>query len=89
MIVGVPRESYPGERRVALVRPGMVPGLRKAGLEVVVEAGARRGSRLPGRRLQTHRESTEDRPDAHDVFQTADIVVRVLCYGWNRSSTRR
>ena len=39
MIVGVPRESYPGERRVALV-PGVIPGLLKAGLEVVVEAGA-------------------------------------------------
>ena len=39
MIVGVPRESYPGERRVALV-PAVVPGLLKAGLEVVVEAGA-------------------------------------------------
>ena len=39
MIVGVPRESYPGERRVALV-PLVVPGLLKAGLQVVVEAGA-------------------------------------------------
>ena len=39
MIVGVPRESYPGERRVALV-PAVIPGLLKAGLEVVVEAGA-------------------------------------------------
>ena len=39
MIVGVPRESFPGERRVALV-PGVVPNLAKAGLEVVVEAGA-------------------------------------------------
>src|SRR3954452_13925986 len=36
MIVGVPRESYPGERRVALV-PLVVPGLLKAGLQVVVE----------------------------------------------------
>ena len=39
MIVGVPRESFPGERRVALV-PGVIPNLVKAGLEVVVEAGA-------------------------------------------------
>ena len=39
MIVGVPRESFPGERRVALV-PAVVPNLLKAGLEVVVEAGA-------------------------------------------------
>ena len=39
MIVGVPRESYPGERRVALV-PAVIPNLTKAGMEVLVEAGA-------------------------------------------------
>jgi len=39
MIVGVPVESYPGERRVALV-PGVVAVLAKAGLEVHIEAGA-------------------------------------------------
>ena len=39
MIVGVPKESYPGERRVALV-PAVIPTLAKAGLEVVVEPGA-------------------------------------------------
>ena len=39
MIVGVPKESYPGERRVALV-PAVIPILAKAGLEVIVESGA-------------------------------------------------
>ncbi len=39
MKIGVPRETYPGERRVALV-PAVIPGLLKAGFEVVVEAGA-------------------------------------------------
>ena len=39
MIVGAPCESYPGERRVALV-PAIIPNLTKAGLEVVIEAGA-------------------------------------------------
>jgi len=39
VIVGVPRESYPGERRVGLV-PMVVPSLLKAGVEVVIEAGA-------------------------------------------------
>ncbi len=39
MIVAVPRESFPGERRVAL-NPTAIPGLLTAGLEVVVEAGA-------------------------------------------------
>jgi NAD(P) transhydrogenase subunit alpha len=39
MIVGVPRESLSGERRVALV-PGVLSQLAKAGLTVRVEAGA-------------------------------------------------
>ena len=34
MIIGVPKESYPGEWRVALV-PLAVPNLMKAGFEVV------------------------------------------------------
>ena len=38
MIVGVPKESVAGERRVALV-PELVPKLRQAGLEVwIVDA---------------------------------------------------
>ncbi|MDQ1626168.1 MAG: H+-translocating transhydrogenase subunit alpha [Actinomycetota bacterium] len=41
MRVGVPVETRPGERRVALV-PDAVPRLVAAGLEVVVEAGAGR-----------------------------------------------
>src|SRR5450631_3670386 len=40
MIVGVPREGSPGERRVALV-PAVIPTLLKAGLEVVVARGAK------------------------------------------------
>jgi alanine dehydrogenase len=39
MIVGVPKETYPGERRVAMV-PSVVPILLKAGCEVLVEKGA-------------------------------------------------
>src|SRR5918912_228602 len=39
MIVGVPKETAANERRVALV-PDLVPKLVRAGLEVVVQAGA-------------------------------------------------
>jgi NAD(P) transhydrogenase subunit alpha len=39
MIAAVPKETYPGERRVAVV-PASLPALGKLGLEVVVEAGA-------------------------------------------------
>ena len=39
MIVGVPKETYPGERRVALV-PAVIPGVLKAGIDVSVEKDA-------------------------------------------------
>ena len=39
VIIGVPKESYPGERRVALV-PAVLPTLTKAGFEVHIQAGA-------------------------------------------------
>ena len=85
MIVGVPKESYPGERRVALV-PAVTPNLAKAGLEVVVESGAgveagypdadyiAKGAKVLGTRAE--------------VFQTADIIVQVLAYGSNDKTGR-
>ncbi len=51
MIVGVPKESFPGERRVALV-PLVVPNLAKAGMEVVIEQGAGVEAGLSRRRLR-------------------------------------
>ena len=39
MIIGVPKEIYPGERRVALV-PAVLPTLTMAGFEVHIQAGA-------------------------------------------------
>ena len=39
LILGVPKETFPGERRVALT-PGVLPSLAKAGHEVLVEPGA-------------------------------------------------
>ena len=39
LVVGVPKETFPGERRVALI-PSMVRSLTKAGLDVIFETGA-------------------------------------------------
>ncbi len=39
MIVGVPKETFPGENRVALV-PVNIPPLKKRGIEIAVEMGA-------------------------------------------------
>ena len=39
MIIGICSETFPGERRVAVI-PAVVPSLTSQGLEVLVEAGA-------------------------------------------------
>src|SRR5712692_2549827 len=71
MIVSVPKESAPDERRVALV-PELVPKLTKAGLEVVVQsgAGAAAGFLDPsytgvGARIEP------------EVFNKADVLLKV------------
>ena len=40
MRVGIPKETWPGETRVARDSRRRVPALKKAGLDVAVEAGA-------------------------------------------------
>ena len=80
MIVGVPREGYPGERRVALV-PAVLPNLKKAGLDVLIQAGAGQAAGYldaeyveKGAKLAASRE---------EVFASADILVQFLGHGAN------
>jgi NAD(P) transhydrogenase subunit alpha len=80
VIIGVPKESYPGERRVALV-PVVVPMLAKAGFQVVVEAGAGEPAGYPDTLYVD--KGAKILPDRAAVFAAADIVAQVLCYGSN------
>ena len=80
MIIGAPSESYPGERRVALV-PAVVPGLLEAGLDVLVERGAGSGAGFPdaayaaqGARIAAGRA---------ELFSQAGLVVQVRGLGAN------
>ena len=80
MIVGVPKESFPGERRVALV-PSVLPNLKKAGLEVVIEKGAGNEAGYPD---ATYVEKgAKVLATRAEVFGAADIITQVLCYGSN------
>jgi H+-translocating NAD(P) transhydrogenase subunit alpha len=80
MIVGIPRETFPGERRVSLV-PTVLPTLAKAGMEVVVEAGA--GFEAGYTDAEYAAKGAKIVPDRAEVFRMADIVTQVLCYGSN------
>ena len=50
MTVGILKETFPGERRVAVI-PAGVATLKKAGIAVVVEPGAGTSAREPTRSL--------------------------------------
>jgi NAD(P) transhydrogenase subunit alpha len=80
MIVGVPKESFPGERRVALV-PVVIPSLLKAGFEVVVESGAGAGAGYPD--AEYVGKGGKILLERAEVFKAADVVLQVLCYGSN------
>ena len=80
MIVGVPRESFPGERRVALI-PAVVPNLIKAGLEVLVESDA--GFEAGYTNAEYESKGAKIASTRQDVFARGDIITQVLCYGSN------
>jgi len=80
MIVATIKETYPGERRVALT-PGTIPALTATGLEVLVESGAGTAAGFPdeaylemGGRIAASR---------YDVFLQADVILQVRSLGAN------
>jgi NAD(P) transhydrogenase subunit alpha len=73
MIVGVLRESAPGERRVGLV-PQSVPPLKKAGLDVLVERGAGDPAGYPDAEYEAKGATLADRGE---VFAKADLLCMI------------
>jgi NAD(P) transhydrogenase subunit alpha len=73
MKVGIPRETWPGETRVALI-PSSVPALKKAGLDVVVQEGA---GTAAGFTDDEYRAQGATLAGRGDVFGTADIILQV------------
>ncbi len=85
MIIGVPKESFPGERRVALV-PTALPQLKKAGVEVLVEAGAGEAAFCPDAAYVAR--GAQIAPSRAEVFKSADVLFQVLGHGANDRTGR-
>jgi NAD(P) transhydrogenase subunit alpha len=79
LLVGVPRETFPGETRVALV-PTVLPSLMKAGMDVVIETDAGAHAGFPDDAYKKHDARIASR---REVFEQADIVTQVRTYSAN------
>ena len=83
MIVGIPKERYPGERRVALV-PAVIPSLTDAGLTIVLEREAGSSAGFPDRLYAD--QGVRILGDRSAVFSEADILLQVRVLPASRSS---
>lgn len=85
MIIGIPKESYPGERRVALI-PQAIPPLTKAGLQVMIEAGAGEAAGFPD---EGYREKgAKIAADRRELFRSSDVLLQVRGLGTNPEAGR-
>ena len=85
MNIAVPKETLPGERRVALV-PADLPRLLKAGCRVALEAGA--GAEAGYSDEDYRQKGATIVASRDDLFAGADIVVQVRGYGANLEAGR-
>ncbi len=85
MIVGIPAETFPGERRVAIT-PGVVPALTKAGLDVLLGAGAGLTAGFPDARYLD--KGAKVATDRAQIFADADIILQVRTLGANPTAGR-
>jgi NAD(P) transhydrogenase subunit alpha len=74
MLIGVPKEIYPGENRVALI-PSGIGALLSAGFEVVVQEGAGDNAHFSDEDYRTCGASIA--PSAQSLYDQADIVLKV------------
>ena len=85
MIVGVPRETFPGERRVALV-PGVLPSLDKAEIRILLESGAGTAAGYPDSAYEE--KGAKITASRADLFGGADVVLHVHAFGANPAAAR-
>src|SRR5215218_7182297 len=84
MKVGIPKETWPGEMRVAVI-PAAIPGLLKAGLEVAIETGAGTSA---GFTDDMYRAQGATLVSRSDLFKSSDIVLQVRAIPADTSSLR-
>ena len=77
-VIGVPKETFPGEKRVATV-PEVVPKLAKLGFQVIVQSGAGEAASISDDAYAAA--GARVVPDAAAVWSGADIIFKVRAPG--------
>lgn len=85
MIIGVPRETFPGERRVALI-PDSVTALTKLGHTLSLQAGAGDEAGLPDTAYQ--KKGATIIAQRAKLFEAADVILQVRGLGANPDAGR-
>jgi NAD(P) transhydrogenase subunit alpha len=80
LVIGVPGETFPGERRVALV-PATVRLLTKAGLTVSIQTGAGLQAGFPDAEYTAAGATLVE--DRSALFAASDVIVKVRDFGGN------
>jgi NAD(P) transhydrogenase subunit alpha len=86
MIVGLLKETFPGERRVALI-PASVTALKKAGVDVLMERGAGADAGFLDTVYESHGATLAASRD--EVRQKAEVLLQVRTPGANPLSGRQ
>ncbi len=73
MRVGIPKETWPGESRVAVI-PAGAAALKKAGLDIAIEQGAGAAAGFPDSAYEQQGAAVIGRAD---LFDNAEIVLQV------------
>ena len=84
VIIGVPRETFPGERRVALI-PRACEALGKIGASVLVEESAGVEAGFPDDLYKARGANVTNRAE---IFGQSDIIVQVRSLGANPDAGR-
>jgi H+-translocating NAD(P) transhydrogenase subunit alpha len=84
-VVGAPKETLPGERRVALV-PSVVSPLVKSGVTVQIEAGAGAAAGYPDKEYAD--KGVVVVPDRRTLFAGADVICQLNTYSANPDAGR-
>lgn len=80
LIIGIPEETYPDERRVAVI-PDAIQSLNRAGLDVIIESGAGEAAGFLNKSYAAKGGRIVE--DRKQLFAEADVILQVRGPGAN------